>query len=541
MAYPDDFNDPSNLNSNTNSDPSNPYDIINRYRRAMADANNNSASGTWFPAQTNQQNAQQDQLDAQNQQNFQNFQNGLAKSAQTQQAPPTQPRTPYSPGSNNYPSNSIQTSQFGTGLMDTLARIRRGQYLSQQQQQPAQSPQSFQMQGVTYPQFNQNQQPGTQPATQSGATGQLPQSGQQPQQNFQTPDGRLDTTALLRYLNVQQPDIRQSPFMSNQFMTNHPTLGGVLNNAMFAAAGTQTAQGPSGAGTGISNVLRGVGGVPAAQRQFQMDQQLAPLQYAEGMAKLYGTVATAQESLGKASWYNARPGVALENAQIKALQTGIKPEQFQYDNTGKYLGYVDNSGRFQAVDPNSPQANAVRPNPNRNSASPDSLDGRIGELRGQGWSAAQATAQAVRERDDPANASRNNAPGGSLDDQRNRDLSAAYVRENNENEKAQSAYQAAISPKIPGARTDPQIEANARAARDAWIKRNADFRKQSVDGINQRGKPNAAPKAPRAGTSDGFKPAGGDPATHPQRPAGTPSNYVWGTNGAGQAGYGPPS
>ncbi|HSY33925.1 MAG TPA: hypothetical protein VLA42_18235 [Verrucomicrobiae bacterium] len=152
--------------------------------------------------------------------------------------------------------------------------------------------------------------------------------------------------------------------MSNDFMQNHPTLGGALNNALFAAAGTETARGASGAGTGISNVLRGVAGVPQAENQFQLQQQMQPFQMAEAMSKLYGQTASAQENLARAGWFSDRSGNQQLAIQQRADAAKAKFASPQYDQDNKLVGYMTPDGFLSAKDAGVPDnAQIYRPDP----------------------------------------------------------------------------------------------------------------------------------------------------------------------------------
>lgn len=156
-----------------------------------------------------------------------------------------------------------------------------------------------------------------------------------------------DYSSLLRFYGVSQPEIRQSPIFSNDFMTAHPSLGGALNNAFVAAAGTPEANGPEGVGGGISRALQGVLGVQPYMRQFQLKQQEAPLQYADSLAKLFGSTAQAQMYQAHANYFNQMPGERLESAQLRYLGQQQKLGQPVHDSTGKLLGYMGSDG-FQS-------------------------------------------------------------------------------------------------------------------------------------------------------------------------------------------------
>lgn len=72
--------------------------------------------------------------------------------------------------------------------------------------------------------------------------------------------------------------IRQSPFLPNGLMQNHPMLGHALSNAMSNAAMTPAAPLVSGAGSGISRAMQGMMGGNEMQRQYQVRQLMAPFQ-----------------------------------------------------------------------------------------------------------------------------------------------------------------------------------------------------------------------------------------------------------------------
>ena len=73
-------------------------------------------------------------------------------------------------------------------------------------------------------------------------------------------------------------NLRQSPFLPNQFMQGHPLLGHMLTGAMANAAATPEAPLVSGAGSGISRAMQGMYGGPEMLRQYQVRQMLAPFQ-----------------------------------------------------------------------------------------------------------------------------------------------------------------------------------------------------------------------------------------------------------------------
>lgn len=72
--------------------------------------------------------------------------------------------------------------------------------------------------------------------------------------------------------------IRQSPFLPNQFMQRHPMMGGALNSAMANVAATPEAPMVSGAGSGMSRAMQGMMGGPELLRQYQVRQLMAPFQ-----------------------------------------------------------------------------------------------------------------------------------------------------------------------------------------------------------------------------------------------------------------------
>jgi hypothetical protein len=76
---------------------------------------------------------------------------------------------------------------------------------------------------------------------------------------------------------------------------NHPQVAGVLDNAFLATAMTPQAQGPEGAGGGISRMMQGLVGGQQFQRQRMMQQAMLPfqmmqprLQAADTMAQIMG-------------------------------------------------------------------------------------------------------------------------------------------------------------------------------------------------------------------------------------------------------------
>jgi hypothetical protein len=159
-----------------------------------------------------------------------------------------------------------------------------------------------------------------------------------------------DASALLRLYGGNQPDIRQSPLFSNQFMDAHPRLGGMLNNAMLSAALTPEARGPEGAGAGISRALQGVLGVQPYMTQFQHAQENYPIERATALAKLYGTSAETDLYRAHAAYFQQMPGERLEAAQLRYLAQQNKLGQPVHDSTGKLLGYMGADGFKSASD-----------------------------------------------------------------------------------------------------------------------------------------------------------------------------------------------
>lgn len=153
-----------------------------------------------------------------------------------------------------------------------------------------------------------------------------------------------DYASLLRMYGVQTPDIRQSPIFSNNFMQAHPQLGGALNNALMSAALTPGPRGPEGWGEGLSRALQGVMGVQPAMRQFQFQQQAAPIQYATELAKLYGSQAQADMYAAHADYFRQMPGERLEAAQLRALAAQQKLGQPIHKADGSLLGYMTPEG-----------------------------------------------------------------------------------------------------------------------------------------------------------------------------------------------------
>jgi hypothetical protein len=88
------------------------------------------------------------------------------------------------------------------------------------------------------------------------------------------------TQQLLQQLGIHfDPNsIKQSPFLPQHFMQQHPHMGGALSNMMSNAAATREAPLVSGAGSGISRAMQGMMGGPELQRQYQVKQMLAPMQ-----------------------------------------------------------------------------------------------------------------------------------------------------------------------------------------------------------------------------------------------------------------------
>lgn len=81
-------------------------------------------------------------------------------------------------------------------------------------------------------------------------------------------------------IHFDPSQMRQSPFLPNQFMQHHPLLGGMLNQGMANVAATPEAPAVSGAGSGMTRAMQGMMGGPEMLRQYQVRQMLAPFQAA---------------------------------------------------------------------------------------------------------------------------------------------------------------------------------------------------------------------------------------------------------------------
>lgn len=79
-------------------------------------------------------------------------------------------------------------------------------------------------------------------------------------------------------MHFDPSQVRQSPFLPNQFMQQHPMLGGGISQALANVASTPEAPLVSGAGSGMSRAAQGMYGGNDLMRQFQVRQMMAPMQ-----------------------------------------------------------------------------------------------------------------------------------------------------------------------------------------------------------------------------------------------------------------------
>lgn len=79
-------------------------------------------------------------------------------------------------------------------------------------------------------------------------------------------------------INFDPSQIRQSPFLPNSFMQQHPKMGGAMTGAMANVAATPDAPMVSGAGSGMSRAMQGMSGGPELLRQYQTRQMMSPFQ-----------------------------------------------------------------------------------------------------------------------------------------------------------------------------------------------------------------------------------------------------------------------
>lgn len=102
----------------------------------------------------------------------------------------------------------------------------------------------------------------------------------------------LDTgNQMLQQQGMQSYTPLQSPYFSNQFMDQHPKLGGALQGAMGVLANMGPTPMVSGFGDGLARLAQGIGGNQMQQRQFQQQQAALPMQIAQNMAAYRKTMA----------------------------------------------------------------------------------------------------------------------------------------------------------------------------------------------------------------------------------------------------------
>jgi hypothetical protein len=356
-----------------------------------------------------------------------------------------------------------------------------------------------------------------------------------------------DASALLRlYSSGNQPDIRQSPIFSNQFMGAHPALGGMLNNALVSAALTPEARGPEGVGGGISRALQGVLGVQPYMTQFQHAQENYPIERATALAKLFGTSAEADMYRAHADYFRQMPGERLESAQLRYLAQQNKLGQPVHDSTGKLLGYMGADGFKSASDLGIPDEASVnksfdsKPRYNIEAYTQSVIAGQMANRFGSDqskwpsvpqdiWQAGISEAQ-KQFKVDPQNAINNNRQGPS--DEHWRATTQLSIQRLLETE------QTRINSRYDRITNDPMVKwndknrLNAEAQRKQELQDAQDSAKQLQDTLLGSQQNSQQPAAKR-----GSKSKATSANATPSRPANVPDDYEFNAQGPKGAGW----
>lgn len=119
--------------------------------------------------------------------------------------------------------------------------------------------------------------------------GGLPQAGMMAPSFYQQ---MADTgNSMLQDQGMQAYQPMQSPYFSNDFMSQHPKLGGALQGAMGVLANMGPTPMVSGFGDGMARLAQGIGGNQMMQRQFQQQQAMMPMGIAQNVANYRKTMA----------------------------------------------------------------------------------------------------------------------------------------------------------------------------------------------------------------------------------------------------------
>lgn len=160
-------------------------------------------------------------------------------------------------------------------------------------------------------------------------------------------------------LHFDPSQMRQSPFLPNQFMQHHPLLGGMLNQGMANVAATPEAPAVSGAGSGMTRAMQGMMGGPEMLRQYQVRQMLAPFQ-AAGMQMPMQEFQRKQELLQLLTKMEqdrqnlAESGQDLRERELERnYQRGVQKNEMQQPRITQVPGgYVQN--QLQIGEPGNP-------------------------------------------------------------------------------------------------------------------------------------------------------------------------------------------
>lgn len=192
------------------------------------------------------------------------------------------------------------------------------------------------------------------PGVWAGGQGGLQNVGQFGALGFPVQPGPAGEAAL-EHFGQQAPQNPQQTILFGGLEQHHPLLAKMLEGGIMGAAMTPNSEpGRSeGAGGGISRALQGVLGARGAERQFQIQQIVAPYQLARQTAELQGAAqeqearkAQISEMNSRAHYFDEMANMTAPEARVRAAQMGmqfkdeeLKAKQTEWAATAK--NYAD--------------------------------------------------------------------------------------------------------------------------------------------------------------------------------------------------------
>lgn len=115
---------------------------------------------------------------------------------------------------------------------------------------------------------------------------------------------------------------------------NHPTLAGHLDNAFLSMGMTPGAQGPEGAGGGISRAMQGLMGAQQFRRQQMIQSAMLPYQMGMQQVQMQDTLSQIKEREAMAPYYRARSDW-YEGRLEEANRPKTVPGGYKVDDKGQ--------------------------------------------------------------------------------------------------------------------------------------------------------------------------------------------------------------